>query len=82
MNGQKKPYDEEQEAVDRYVEEIGLYEEKEPLNFNIKAYARYMMEHGLENPDDYDLEYADMDGDRSITPADARTVLRLSVGLK
>ena len=36
----------------------------------------------LENPDDYDLEYADMDGDRSITPADARTVLRLSVGLK
>ena len=52
MNGQKKPYDEEQEAVDRYVEEVGLYEEKEPLRFNIKAYARYMMEHGLTNPDD------------------------------
>jgi hypothetical protein len=52
MNGQKTPYDEEQEAVDRYVEGIGLYEEKEPLRFNIKAYARYMMEHNLNNPDD------------------------------
>jgi hypothetical protein len=52
MNGQKKPFDEEQEAVDRYVEKIGLYEEKEPLRFNIKAYARYMMEHNLTDPDD------------------------------
>ena len=52
MNGQKKPFDEDQEAVDKYVEEIGLYEEKEPLRFNIKAYARYMMEHELDNPDD------------------------------
>lgn len=52
MNGQKKPYDPEQEAVDHYVESIGLYEEKEPLRFNIKAYAKYMMDHGLKDPDE------------------------------
>ena len=52
MSGQMRSYNEEMKAVDHYTEEIGLYEEKEPLRFNIKAYARYMMEHGLKDPDE------------------------------
>ena len=56
MSGQKKSFDEIQEEVDRYVEEVGLYEEKEPLRFNLRAYARYMQEHELTNPDDIPSE--------------------------
>ena len=56
MNGPMKSYDEEQQAVDKYVEEIGLYEEKEPLRFILKAYARDMLEHVLEDPDQVPAE--------------------------
>ena len=59
MNGQMKSSDEIQEEVDRYVEEVGLYEEKEPICFNIRAYARYMQEHDLTNPDDVPAEVMD-----------------------
>ena len=52
MTGRTKSSDEIQEEVDRYVEEVGLYEEKKPLRFNLRAYARYMQEHDLTNPDD------------------------------
>ena len=51
-----RSYDEEMKAVDQYAEEIGLYEEKESLKFNIKAYARYMMEHELNDPDEVPAE--------------------------
>ena len=56
MNGQTKSFDEIQEEVDQYVKEVGLYEEKEPLRFNLRAYARYMQEHGLTNPDEVPAE--------------------------
>ena len=52
MNGPMKSYDEELKMVEKFAEETGRYEEKEPLRFNIKAYALYMMEHGLNDPDE------------------------------
>ena len=36
----------------------------------------------LEDPQAFDLAYADLDGDRYISPADARLVLRKAVGLE
>ena len=59
MSGQMRSSDAIQEEVDRYVEEVGLYEEKEPLRFNLRAYARYMQEHDLTNPDDVPAEVMD-----------------------
>lgn len=47
------------QEVNRYVDEVGLYEEKEPLRFNLRAYARYMQEHDLTNPDDVPQEVMD-----------------------
>ena len=37
---------------------------------------------GLESADDYPPQYADMDGDGIVSPGDARTILRVSVGLE
>jgi len=54
-----KSSDEIQYEVDRYVDEVGLYEEKKPLGFNLRAYARYMQEHDLTNPDDVPVEVMD-----------------------
>jgi thiaminase len=56
MIGQTKSYEEEMKAVEHYAEEVGLYEEKESIKFNIKAYARYMLEHGLNDPDEVPAE--------------------------
>ena len=56
MNGQMTRFEEDQAAVDRYVEAVGLYAEKEPLRFNIRAYDRYMLMNDLVNPDDIPAE--------------------------
>ena len=40
MTGSMKSSDEIQEKVDRYAVEVGLYEERKHLGFNLRAYAR------------------------------------------
>jgi len=59
MSGRMKSSDDIQKEVDRYIEEVGLYEEKELLCFNLRAYARYMQEHDLKDPDDIPAEVMD-----------------------
>lgn len=37
-----------QQIIDQYIERIGLYEEQQPIAFDLRGYAAYVKEHKLK----------------------------------